>query len=471
MPDNHSPVSDVSRRTVLASAAGVFGSVGFLEQTAGAVDTNDSVVAEKQTRPVQIHPRWYWDAGTVEESRAAMQTWLDRAARANVNVLFAWMESPEVAAALGESRYASSRAYDFWDPIRWDALGELTSEAEQRGIEVHLWYSFTRYKRPAGMIPEYDADVDVLPTGDPHWASVRKTEYLDGYTDPADEGVSGNSICANNPDVRDWTFTVLQELFDRYPGLAGLHVEEPGYLRLDRCVCGRCQAVYADLYDEPGENLLDHVYRSIGAYHEDDTAVRVKTQGTDAFVRRLWEWWDARDGDEVLSFNGSWDADWDRVRGRNWAVWSDRGYVPYYLPQVFVDDVESFVEKTKVTMEALGDTTVLPIAGIAWSRGANDAETVVDQIEAAEELDGYSDVPVSGTALFSGADFADALATRLRVGPYRKPASPTWREGGQAPSTGPATVGDGSTPALVGRVTDPDFDAATLPGATVEGER
>lgn len=473
MSGNHSFASGVSRRKVLAGTAGVLGSVGILEQTAGAVDTDASTVAdvERETRPVQIHPRWYWDARTIQQSRAAMQQWLDRAKRANVNVLFAWMESPELAAALGESRYASSSAFDFWDPIRWDAMGELISGAERRGMEVHLWYSFTRYKRPPGLIPEYDTGLEVLPSGDPDWASVRKSEYVDGYTDPADEGVSGTSLCVNDPDVRDWTFSVLERMLDRYPGLAGLHIEEPGYLELDRCVCHRCQDVYADIHGEPGENLLDHIYRSVDAYQDDPAAVSVKTHGTDAFVSRLADWWAARDNDGVLSFNGSWDPEWDRVRGRNWAVWSERGQLPYYLPQVYATDVDTFVEQTKVTMDGLSDTTILPMAGVGWSSGNNDAATVTDQIEAAEDLDGYSDVPVAGTSLFSGADFTEELALHLRAGPYLEPSRPTWRERSLVTSDDVGVVGDSTTPALIGRVTDANFDVTTLPGGTVEGPR
>lgn len=471
MSDDSSSVPDISRRKVLASTAGVLGSAGLLEQSAGAVDTGSSVVADagRETRPVQTHPRWHWDATTVAESRAAMEQWLDRADRANVNVLFAWLESPEVAAALGEPRYASARAFDFWDPVRWDAMGELVAEAAERGIEVHFWYSFTRYKRPSGMVPEYDPDLEVLPAGDPDWASVRKSEYEDGHTAATDEGVGGSCVCANEPGVRDWTFTLLEEVFDRYPGLAGIHIEEPGYLALDRCVCDRCQAVYADRYGEPGENLLDHVYQSTDAYHDDDTAVAVKTHGTDAFVRRLWNWWGARDGGDVLSFNGSWSADWDRVRGRNWAVWSERGQLPYYLPQVYTTDTREFVETTKTAMGALSDSELLPIIGVGWSTGDNDPETVADQVEAARDLDGYGDVPVAGAAMFSGADFTEALALRLRAGPYRRPATPTWREESVA-TDGVETVGDPPSPALVGRVADAGFDTATLPGATVEGE-
>lgn len=377
------------------------------------------------SRHVSIHPRWYWGGDkSLEESRRDMRDWLDMAARSNVNVLHAWIESPGAAALLGEPRYADR--YGFWDPARWDAMGELVNEAAERGLSVHLWYSFTRYKRYRNWVPEYDPDLSVLPPGDPGWASLRKSEYERGYTDAGNPHVTGASLCTNEFDAHDWTMELLGRLFDRYPGLNGLKIEEPGYLAPDRCVCGRCRTVYADRYDEPGETLLDHVYRTTEPYYADDRAVAVKTRGTDAFVRRLSEWWESSGPSDALCYSGSWNAKWDRVRGRNWAAWSERGLVPYYVPQAYASSVAAFESKLRGALDAVSDSAVIPGIGIDWSYGRNPAEQVVAQLEAVADFDDGTGTPVAGAGLFSGRAMTPELVRALRTGPYATQTTSPW---------------------------------------------
>lgn len=426
-PGSSEPTDGTSRRTVLQVGSGIVGLSGALGTVQGATFSPLRSTATDATwgRIVSIHPRWYWGGGrTVEESRRAMRDWLDLAATAGVNVLHAWIESPGAAALLGEPRHAD--VIEFWDPRRWDAMGELITQAAERGMTVHLWYSFTRYKRSRELVPEYDPDLSVLPPGDPAWASIRKSEYAEGYTDPADPRVDGNSLCANEFEAHDWSMELLRRIFDRYPGLNGLKIEEPGYLDADRCVCPRCQAVYANYYDEPGENLLDHIYGSTTPYYDDDRAVPVKTRGTDEFARRLYDWWDSSGPSDALIYNGSWLARWDRVRGRNWAVWSERGLVPYFMCQSFAGSVPVFEWKVRAAMKSVADTAVLPSVGIVWGFGENSPEQVAAQIERADDIDGTSGTPIDGVGLFSGGDFTPRLARTLRTGPFATQAVPPW---------------------------------------------
>ena len=302
-----------------------------------------------EIRAVFAHPGWQWTDGTAHERRASMIEWLDRAADANINLLLAWVESRNLAAMLGEPRYTSE--YPAWDMDEWDMIGELIAEAEARGMQVHLWYSFTRYKR--GLIPEYDPDLTVLPPGDPDWASVTKDEYEAGHTAPTSPEVSGSALCGNEPDAHTWTLQMLDMVFERYPGLTGLHIEEPGYLSSGRCACYRCQTVYRQLHREPGENLLDHL--------KDEAGARLKSQGTDEFVRRLSDWLALKYPEMVLSFNGGFNAESERIRGRNWAQWASWGLVPFYSPQCYRLDVENYLNTVHQCIDALaGSPTVLP---------------------------------------------------------------------------------------------------------------
>lgn len=377
-------------------------------------------------RSINVHPSTQWDADAVEQRRSALREWVARADAANLNVLYAWLESPFLAALLGEDRYREQ--YPFWDTREWDPLGELLEAAAAHGIEVHAWYSFTRYKRDREWVPEYDPDLSVLPPGDPDWASVTRSEYEDGRVDPADPAVDGSSLCTNAVDAHEWTLEALGRLLEAYPDLGGLRIEEPGYLDLERCVCDRCRAVYEQLTGDPGDELLEHVHDEVAAYREDDVAVRVKTHGTDDFVRRLHGWWASVGDGRPLTFNGGWDPAWDRARGRNWTEWSEWGAVPYFSPQVYTEDVDEMADQLRTTMDGVGgDTAVVPSVGISWSRGSNEPETVVEQVEAAAAADGYGGRSIAGVNLFAGASLTSELAELLAAGPYGTDAAPPWR--------------------------------------------
>ena len=434
MPGSESTDSDgtVTRRRLiqgggtLAAGAAITGLGGAVDDPTDVADEALSAVTP-EARAVYMMPLWYWDTDQVPTGRQKMREWLDRAEETGLNTVFAWVESDDLASMLGEPAYAESEYYDFWNPEhRWDPMGELVTEAHQRDIEVHLWYSFTRYKRSALRIPEYNPDLEVLPPGDPDWASVRLEEWEKGYHDPAHSMVGGEAVCVNNPACRDWTLEVLSRAFEQYPGLDGLHIEEPGYLAADRCVCHRCQDQYAAFFDEDGTNLLDHTYRATKPYYDDDRAVRVRCHGTNAFVARLHDWWTDRGTDQVLSFNGSWAWQWDRVRGRNWARWSREGWVPYFFPQIYTDDTDYFQHATEYAMEALGDTVIAPIVGLEWNSGSNDVTTVLDQIETGRASDGHAGTTEGGAGLFSGHAMSADVTVGLRGQPYTRSTSPHW---------------------------------------------
>lgn len=420
---------NVSRRRVLRGGSVVIGTAALAGIGAAVDDATDDVLStEAEVRGVYMMPLWYWDADRVPTGRQKMREWLDRAEESGLNTVLAWIESDGLASLLGEPEYAESDYYDFWNPAyRWDPLGELVTEAHERDIEVHLWYSFTRYKRSVLRIPEYNPDLEVLPPGDPDWASVRLEEWERGYRDPSHSMVGGEAVCVNETDCHDWTLEALGRAFDLYPGLDGLHIEEPGYLAVDRCVCHGCQDRYAAIFDDDPSNLLDHTYHSTKPYYDDDRAVHTRCHGTDAFVERLHDWWTGRMADEVLSFNGSWAWQWDRVRGRNWAQWSHQGWVPYFFPQIYTDDTDYFQHAMEYAMEWLGDDAVIaPIAGLEWGGGSNDVSTVLEQIETGRASDGHAGTAEAGAGLFSGHALSPDVTVGLRGQPYTRSTSPHW---------------------------------------------
>jgi hypothetical protein len=429
--------------TVLGTAT-VAGEVTAAGEEAGSTLDSTLSTGDPEVRAIHAMPKWYWDGERVETNRARMRQFLTRVEETGLNVIYAWIESDGVASLLGEPAYAESAEYDFWNPDRgWDPLGELITGAARRGIEVHLWYSFVRYKRSALPVPELNPDLEVLPSGGRDWGALSKSQYEDGHEDSTT--IDARALCVNEPGAHAWTIEVLDRVFDRYPMLKGLHIEEPGYLDAERCVCPRCRDLYADFYDEDPENYLDHIYDTSDPYFRDDLALPVKSHGTDAFAETLYDWIEGRDTSRVLSYNGSWLPEFDIPRGRNWPTWSAEGWVPYYAPQIYTSDLDIYRARMERAMEALSDTVIAPVTGIVWGSdrtGSNDAATVADEIELVRSMDGYADVTAGGTGLFSGSALTPDQTVVLRTGPYSESAPPHWSSGENEQTRGDLTMAD-----------------------------
>lgn len=440
-----------SRRGVIRGGAAALGTAAFAGQASafgeniGQTTEDTLATGDREVRAVYTKPKWYWDGETVRSNRRKMQQFLNRVEETGLNTIYAWIESDGLASLLGEPAYADSTRYDFWNPERgWDPLGELVSGAARRGIEVHLWYSFVRYKRSALPIPEFNPDLEVLPPGAPDWAALSVPEYEAGHEDSTH--VDANALCVNNPAARDWTLEALSRVFDAYPLLGGLHIEEPGYLDAQRCVCPRCREQYAAIHDDDPEHYPDHVYDSRGPYLEDARALPVKNHGTNAFAAELYDWWDSRDGSDVLSYNGSWLPHFDAVRGRNWPTWSEQGWVPYYSPQIYTREVDTYRARLETTMTHLSDRTVVaPVTGMSWGSDAaarNDAASVSDQIELIRDMNGYDGIATGGTGLFAGEALTPEMTLGLRAGPYTQSCSPHWSAGENDQSRGGLTLAE-----------------------------
>jgi uncharacterized lipoprotein YddW (UPF0748 family) len=439
-----------SRRRVIRGGAAAVGAaaltsqVGAVGEELGQTADSTSSTGDPEVRAIYTTPKWYWDGDRIQRNRLRMQQFLDRAEEAGLNALYAWIESDGLASLLGEPTYAESPRYDFWNPDRgWDPLGELVAGAAKRGIEVHLWYSFVRYKRSTLPVPEYNPDLEVLPPGDPSWAALSKAEYEAGHEDST--SVDSEALCANEPGARAWALEALDRAFEQYPMLSGLHIEEPGWLDAQRCVCPRCRELYAEIHDDAPENYVEHVYDTAEPYAEDDLAIPVKNHGTDAFVEALYDWWQSRSGSDTLSYNGSWLPEFDHVRGRNWPTWSDEGWVPYFAPQIYTRDLDVYRKRLEATMDALSETVVVPVTGMQWGTKAserNDPGAVADEIELVRSMDGYADVATGGTGLFSGSALSPEMTVGLRADPYTQSATPHWSQGETEQSRGDATLAE-----------------------------
>lgn len=284
-----------------------------------------------EIRAVWIDVDYFKPSGT-RQSPEAYEAWqrarvrdlVERLADAHFNL--AWVGSVRTtryATLWNDPEYTGRNStYYLSTDDGYDVLGDLIRSLDAAAIEPHLYYSFTRYKHRTAT-PEYDPNsVSKGPAGvrgDPNNASVTLDEYerlkndFDGPYDPripASSRIGAQALCNNAEPANAFNLDMIRALVARYPTLKGIHLEEPGYLSTERCVCHRCQRLWDEMYPEWKGRLNEFI--------QTEQANAFKHQGTDRFVKRLHEWLQAKRPDLILTSNGSSSAEWDLRRGRNW---------------------------------------------------------------------------------------------------------------------------------------------------------
>jgi uncharacterized lipoprotein YddW (UPF0748 family) len=349
---------------------------------------------------------------------------VQRLADARLNLLLAWATSGFLV-GLTNPRYAKAHP-----AARWDALGYLVQEAGAKGLPVHLWYSFTDYR--ATDSPDFDPEVG----GNPDWAAIRIDELLPDY--PTSGGAERASlwerflkkaqwemdrlsvplssqnrkhdVCPQHAGARQWQLRLLEGVLKRYPRLAGVHIEEPGYDYPGNCLCILCRGIFHQLYGEKLEEHLDSL-----------EAQDFRCLGTSAFVAELYQL--IRRNHPRLYFSANGGYDWRRERrllGRDWARWVRMGWLDYYAAQVYTPNAEDFRQRLSMVVKDVGrDGPVAAGVGIRWSGHPNNNipnETVLKEIQLAREIG------ASGQVLFHAGVIDQGLVEVLRNGPYHSPA-------------------------------------------------
>jgi uncharacterized lipoprotein YddW (UPF0748 family) len=337
----------------------------------------------------EIRAAWLPFEGLFDKDKvkgsAEVRACVDRLAHANFNSLFVWVTS-EYAAALHSDRYRAGH------PLSdWDAVGVAIREAAKRGLQTHVWYSFTYYKSTQS--PEFDPKEE----GDPAWISIAKEIHADRSAD----------CCPLHPAAREWELKLIQQIVARYPTLAGVHIEEPGYGFPDRCICDVCRDTFTRLYGAPIEREID------GA-----RAAELKCLGTTEFMRVLDEW--RRQPGRKLQLSTTGGANWryERTLGRDWAKWAKLGWLDFYAAQVYTSDPADFSHQAMDVIKDLkGSCPVLIGIGAKWSGGANNTASIVRQIELARQAG------ANGVAIYHGGVLSDECLAALKEGPFRDLAS------------------------------------------------
>lgn len=253
--------------------------------------------------------------------------------RAGLNTLLIWTESVYIAALDHvEFQQAEPRA-------AWDALGETIQAAKQHGLQVHVWYSPWVYKTVSRAVELKEH---------PDWAAVSAKGVVDK------EG-----ICFVRPEVRQFELDLLGKLLDRYPDLTGLHIEEPGFnWGADYCYCDHCQQLCRQWF---GVNIRQDlaaakpVVHNLAAFMCSDFFARLRQLTLDKRPE-LW-----------LSANGSGGDNPDWYIGRDWTTWAQRGYVDFYVPQLYTKSVDAFRQQGLRTKSRLGTCDLVTGMAVSWS--------------------------------------------------------------------------------------------------------
>jgi len=347
----------------------------------------------KEVRAIWIHPEQHISASE-KEGKAQIKTMVERFAAANFNLLLPWTVSGYLAAMDHESYRKDHPA------ASWDYLGVLIDEAAKAGLDVDMWYSFTDYRDPGS--PEFNPAIG----GSPEWMAKRLDEVVPGQTLMKFEGSRPENVCPQHYQARAWMQAQLERTIARYPKLHGLHIEEPGYGTKGYCVCPLCRGVFEQLH---GRKLTEAL--------ETPQAEDFRALGNSAFVEEIREQLAQKHPQLLLSANGGFDWRHDRIRGRDWGRWGASGWLRYYVPQVYVADINTFREQLALTLADIGHSCPV-YAGMALdsTSGKNTIENICQQIEVSRELG------TPGVALFHGAVFTDDHLKVLKQGPFRKPA-------------------------------------------------
>ncbi len=319
----------------------------------GKLYVDDVRIAPKAWPDGEMRAVWWWgvsDRTNQEKCLAEATAMLDRLKATGFNTILLSVNSMVLAAVdrpeLQQDVPGSS----------WDYVGAIVRLATERGLQVHLWYPPWTYKRPTQSVELLDH---------PDWRAV----YAGGR--------STDGICLVRAESRQYQLDLLQRALERYPGLAGLHIEEPGH---PTCHCEYCaklakEWLVLDIVADPAGAEVS--LRNLAAYMNGDFFARLR-QMVNQIRPEMW-----------LSANGSPGANPDWSIARDWPTWSRRGYIDFYVPQVYTEDVGRFTTLARETQRALGDGAMVAGMAVSWSGiypRRQDPANLVAEIKSAREL-------------------------------------------------------------------------------------
>ncbi|MER3402473.1 MAG: hypothetical protein C4337_04065 [Armatimonadota bacterium] len=200
--------------------------------------------------------RALWVVRTSLVSRASIERVVELACRYQFNTLFAQVRGR------GDAYYRSTiepRAEALNNqPADFDPLAYLLRCAEGTGLMIHAWlnvfYVWSQPRRPKSPLHVVNRAPQWI-ARDPH----------NRYQMTTAGKVEGVYLCPSNPNVRTHTLKVFAEVAQRYPTLAGLHLDYVRYPYEGYCYCVGCRTRFRqamlERVSDPQKQALDHASR------------------------------------------------------------------------------------------------------------------------------------------------------------------------------------------------------------------
>lgn len=323
----------------------------------GKLYVDDAYIAAKQFPDGELRGVWWGfvKAQEAEAGRREIDDSLDKLKAAGINSLFVWTSSLYLAAL------DRPELQDIQPQAGWDAYGEIIRAAKQRDMQVHAWFSPWIYKSASGAVELRDH---------PEWAAVNAAGVPDT-----------RGLCFIRPEVRQYELDLLARLVDRYPDLAGIHIEEPGFnWGADYCYCEHCQTLCRQWFGidiRQDSDAVRPALHNLAAFMCSDFFARLQEM---ALAKRPGIW---------LSANGSGGRNADWYIGRDWTTWARRGYLDFYVPQLYTKSVDAFQQRGLETKSCLGECGLVTGMAVSWSSiypERQDPEVIKAEITAARQL-------------------------------------------------------------------------------------
>ncbi|MCE5238214.1 family 10 glycosylhydrolase [bacterium] len=319
----------------------------------GKVFVDDVRISVKSWPDGEMRAVWWWgpkERADRERCLAESTAMLDRLKATGFNTILLSVNSLVLAAVDRPELRDRAPGAD------WDWYGEVVKLATARGLQVHAWYAPWTYKRAYSSVEQIDH---------PDWKAV----YAGGRA-------AEDAICFVRPESRQYQLDLLRRALERYPDLAGLHIEEPGH---PTCHCGYCAKLAQewlglDIVADPAGTEAS--LRNLAAFMNGDFFARLRGM-VNAMRPEVW-----------LSANGSAGANPDWSIARDWPTWSRRGYIDFYIPQIYTEDVARFGRLLGDTQGVLGGGTMVAGMAVSWTGiypRRQDPQNIVAEIKAARQ--------------------------------------------------------------------------------------
>lgn len=323
----------------------------------GKFYVDDAQVVAKEFPDGELRGVWWGfvKSPDADAGRREIDESLDKLRAAGFNSLFVDTSSLYLAALdRPELQKQEPRA-------AWDAFGAVLQAARKRDMQVHAWFSPWIYKYPSRAVELRDH---------PEWAAISSTGVADT-----------KGLCFVRPEVRQFELDLLARLIERYPDLAGIHIEEPGFnWGADYCYCEHCQTFgrewfRADIREDP--QSARPMLQNLAAFMCSDFMARLQEM---VLSKRPGLW---------LSANGAGGRNTDWHIGRDWSTWARRGYLDFYVPQLYTKSVDAFRQRGLETKSCLGECSLVTGMAVSWSSiypERQDPQVIKAEITTAREL-------------------------------------------------------------------------------------